>query len=198
MTTPSHFHKVKETHPPKISTKMISPSSKAELRSGKPSAQSFASQKRTPIFVVLDNVTHPYNVGSIFRLADALLVAKLYLCGTTPCPPNSKIKSAARGAERWVPWQKDNRGSDVVDDLKSKGVMVVAAELTSASIKYDTVQYQTPIAVVLGNEKAGVSEPVLAQCDQVVDIPVLGMNNSLSVVSAASIVLYEIYKQIRI
>src|SRR5262249_20129045 len=152
----------------------IFPSSKAELRSGKPSAKSFASQQRNPIFVVLDDITHPYNVGSIFRLADALLVTKLYLCGTTPCPPNSKIKSAARGAERWVPWQKYSRGSEAIGDLKSKGVTVIAAELTARSAKYDLLKYRTPIAVVLGNEKTGVSEPVLAQCDYVVDIPVLG------------------------
>ena len=66
-----------------------------ELRSTEVDQEMAQSIKKNPITIVLDNVLDTYNVGSIFRLADAVAAEKVILCGETLTPPNSRIKKAS-------------------------------------------------------------------------------------------------------
>ena len=76
-----------------------------ELRVTKPTDEQLSNIKRRPIYIILDNVLDTYNVGSIFRLADAVAAQEVILCGQTESPPNSRIHKAAVGTETWVPWR---------------------------------------------------------------------------------------------
>ena len=60
---------------------------------------------RHPIYFILENVYDTYNIGGLFRLADAIGVSKMYLCGQMEIPPNSKIKKASIGTYKIVPWE---------------------------------------------------------------------------------------------
>src|SRR3989338_5865524 len=92
-----------------------------ELRKSKPSKPDLKSITKNPIYIVLDGVIDTYNIGSLFRLADAIAAEKLFICGEVEFPPSSRIHKAAVGTEAWVPWEKANNASLVVGKLKEKG-----------------------------------------------------------------------------
>jgi tRNA G18 (ribose-2'-O)-methylase SpoU len=164
-----------------------------ELRDTKPDRANFPAMPRAPITVVLDGVTGNYNLGAIFRLCDAFLAERLIVCGAASLSLRKrKLVQAAKGAERWVPWEVAADAAAAVYALKEAGYWIVAVELTAASVPVTAMRSRFPAAVVLGNEMRGVSPEVLACADQVVAIPMRGMANSLNVATAAAIVLHEL------
>ncbi len=167
------------------------PLSKAELRAVKPSRAMFAAVPRRPVTLVLDNLTGAHNVGTILRLADALLTAKVWLCGKIPLPPSHKIKTGSRGSDRWVDWEHAPSAAAVIADLRRAGTFIVAAELACDSVHYANAAYRFPLALVLGSEAAGVSAEALALADLTVHLPIHGMANSINVSAAAAVLLYE-------
>lgn len=138
-----------------------------------------------------------YNVGALFRLADALQIEKVFLCGFTPYPPRQKIGKVARHMEESVPWAYYKSTSFVLDMLKTQGVSIVALERNEQSIAYTDGTYSFPVALVLGFEVDGLQEETLSQADAVVEIPMLGKNNSLNVAVAAGIVMYHVHAEWR-
>src|SRR3990167_10694593 len=96
-----------------------------ELRKTSPTPENFKTIKRNPIYLVLDQIIDTYNIGSLFRLGDAIAVEKIYLCGDMEYPPSSRIHKAAVGTENWVPWEKIDKTSDIVTKLQSAGVQTI-------------------------------------------------------------------------
>lgn len=164
-----------------------------QLRSSKigQGSQLQKTLSRNPIVLVLDHVLDTYNIGSFFRLADALAVQKVYLCGKVVTPPNIKIHRASIGTWKWVPWEQNNSTVDVVTKLKQDGYQIVAVELTDKSVSYLDTKYDYPIAIIAGAETAGVGEDVLKLVDQVVEIPMYGFNVSLNTLVATSVIAYD-------
>jgi tRNA G18 (ribose-2'-O)-methylase SpoU len=148
--------------------------------------------KRQPFVLVLDNVLDTYNIGCFFRLADALAAQKIFLCGSVVTPPNIKIHRSSIGTWKWVPWQHFSSTLDCLKSLKSQGYQIVACEQSSKSFDYRKAKYKKPVALVLGNESDGVGESVLKKCDLSVEIPMFGVNRSLNVLVAASVLSYSI------
>lgn len=152
--------------------------------------------KRQPIYLILDNVYDTYNVGGLFRLADALAFEKIYLCGQTETPPNHKIKKASIGTYKIVPWEYCKSAKDAIDELRvtsnESRVTIMAIEQSLKSIPYTSAKYKLPIALVVGNETTGISKETLKLCDQIVEIPMHGINKSLNVIISAAIVGYHI------
>ncbi len=164
-----------------------------ELRTTKPSKKDLAKIKRRDIYFILDNVLDTYNVGGIFRLADALGVKKVFLCGETETPPNSRIKKASINTTEWVAWQYFPDAKSAIDDLRLTidDLTVIAVEQDSKSIPYTEIDYKLPLALIVGNETTGVSEEVLKLCDCVAEIPMWGVNKSLNVIVSLSTVSYK-------
>ncbi|MBU3935181.1 TrmH family RNA methyltransferase [Patescibacteria group bacterium] len=148
--------------------------------------------KRKPLVLVLDNVLDTYNIGCFFRLADALAIKKLYLCGPTVTPPNIKIHRASIGTWKWVPWQHYSSTLNCLQKLKKQGYQLVACEQSKNSRNYKKIKYQKPVALVLGSESLGIGDDVLKLCDLIVEIPMYGINRSLNVLVAASVLSYQI------
>jgi tRNA G18 (ribose-2'-O)-methylase SpoU len=176
--------------------------SKPELRQSKPRRADFAAKERNPITVVLDGVSGNYNLGAIFRLCDAFLVERLIVCGAesqgwpgTPLLRRRRFVEAVMGTQHWVPWQEESDAAAVVCAAKAVGCWIAVAELTAASVSMAAMHPHYPAALVLGNERSGVSQEVLACADQAVAIPMLGMANSLNVATAAAIVLHELVQR---
>jgi len=166
-----------------------------ELRKSAPSQKELKKIKRNPIYLVLDRIIDTYNIGSLFRLADAIATKKMYLCGDMEYPPSSKIHKAAVGTEKWVPWEKVSSTHKAVRDLKLKGVQIVAVEQHKKSLDYrlltkDKVKF--PVAIVLGNETTGISQEVLNEADIIVELPMFGVNHSFNVWGSAAVVAYKI------
>lgn len=147
--------------------------------------------ERSPIVLVLDNVLDTYNIGSFFRLGDALAVKKIYLCGSVVTPPNLKIHRASIGTWKWVPWEQSNSTLDTVKQLKKDGYQIVTCEQTINSLLYSDASYNFPIAIVAGSEVKGVGESVQKLSDLVVEIPMYGINKSLNVLVATSIIAFN-------
>lgn len=155
-----------------------------------------AKIKRRPIYLILEDVYDTYNVGGLFRLADALAFEKIYLCGTTETPPNHKIKKASIGTYKIVPWEYCKNAKEAFSKLSiingQLSINIVAIEQNEKSIPYTKAEYKLPLALVVGNETSGISKETLKLCDHVVEIPMHGINKSLNVIVSAAIVGYHI------
>lgn len=168
-----------------------------ELRTTVPDPDVIASIKKNPITIILDNVLDTYNVGSIFRLADAVAAEKVILCGETLTPPNSRIKKASINTWQWVNWHYLPTATDAVAQCKMQNAKckVIAVEQDKRSKPFDQVSYEFPLAIVVGHETHGVSKEVLDMADLIVELPMWGINTSLNVMVSCGIILYKIMSQ---
>lgn len=168
--------------------------------------------KKNPVYIILDNVLDTYNIGAIFRLADAVAAEKVILCGNTETPPNTRIKKASINTTEWVNWEHCESAVVAIQKLRkefsnsleqyssseqnNREVLVVAIEQNARSIPFQQAEYTFPIALVVGHETDGVSKEVLDMADQIVEIPMWGVNKSLNVMVSLGIVLFEAMKKI--
>lgn len=180
----------------------------AELVAQKPSPEEFARWPRHPIYVICDNIRSLMNVGLIFRLCDAARVERLYLCGITGYPPmpndprppwiaeraERQIAKTAIQTVQYVPWEYRPDATEVIQELRARGVQIVALEQTHQSLPYTGAPYRFPIALILGHEREGVEQPVLDLADFAIEIPMYGMGNSLNVAMAFGICVYELIR----
>lgn len=157
---------------------------------------------RLPLNIIASDLSSPQNVGSLFRLCDALGIDSLYLCGETPIPPNPKISKTSRSTEKYVVFEQHDNAVALVTALKESGAFIISLEITSSSVAIDSEQFsetirnKKPIYLVLGSEKSGVSENLLSLSDLTTHITMLGNNSSMNVISAASIACFEITREI--
>ncbi|MCK9345199.1 MAG: TrmH family RNA methyltransferase [Candidatus Pacebacteria bacterium] len=148
---------------------------------------------------VLDNLRSVYNVGSIFRTANAVGIEKIYLCGTTPTPLDKKgerrkdFAKVALGAEDTVAWEYIESTFECVKKLKKENHYIIALEQDEKSVDYKKVEMPARgIAFLIGNEVDGITKDVLAESDVIAEIPMLGTKESLNVTIAFGIAVYRI------
>ncbi len=156
---------------------------------------------KLPVYVVLDSIRSSYNVGSIFRTSDGVMIEKLFLCGYTPHPPTTsqigrkEILKTALGSTESVNWEYVKDPHEVILKLKKDGVKVCALELTNKSKKYyETSSKDFPICLIVGNEITGVSQSLIDLCDLSIEIPQYGIKQSLNVAVAYGIAIFELRK----
>ncbi len=150
---------------------------------------------RRRIIGVLDNIRSAFNVGGIFRTADGIGVEHLYLCGITPTPEaHPAMAKTALGAEKAVPWSSHANALVVVENLLVQGITLLALERTPQSIPFQdfslNMSEDRPIALILGHERAGVDPGLLALCDAVIALPMVGSKASLNVAVAFGTAAY--------
>lgn len=159
------------------------------------SVDEFKQSEKTPVIVVLENIRSAYNVGSVFRTADAFLVNAIYICGYSAKPPHKEIKKTALGAEETVTWKHFKTAAEAIAELREAGYKVYAIEQVKESISLEKFDAgENKIAVVFGNEVIGVEQSTIHLCDGSVEIPQLGMKHSLNIATAAGVVLWEIVR----
>ena len=165
-----------------------------QLRTQEPDPEMIKKIKKNPIYIVLDNVLDTYNIGSIFRLADAVSAEKIFLCGQTETPPNPRIKKASINTWKWVTWSYALTAVEALQELKIKKekLKIIAVEQSKKSIPLSKLRVNFPVAIVVGNETYGVSKDVLDVADMIVELPMHGINISLNVMVSCGIVLYKI------
>jgi tRNA G18 (ribose-2'-O)-methylase SpoU len=144
------------------------------------------------IVIVLQSVSYPVNVGSIFRIADAFGVSQLALCGSTPTPPHPTISKVGRNKDKVVRWNYHEQVEEVLASLKSDGYFLCAVELTDIATAYFQTHYPQKVCLILGNEDHGITRKVLTYCDSSVYVPMIGDGRSLNVHVCAAIVLAHI------
>lgn len=188
------------------------------------SVEEFKEADKLPLIVVLDDVRSLYNVGSVFRSADAFRVEAVYLCGITATPPNAEIHKTALGGEDSVDWRYFERTEDAVEELHRQGVFLYSVEQVEGSTKLQELNTQhsnphhsssnnsshntssTPItqhstpntryAIIMGNEVKGVKQSVVDMSDGCLEIPQFGTKHSLNVSVTTGIVIWEFARQL--
>ena len=164
------------------------------LRARKHERATFHELKRTPIVMVLDGVFGNYNQGALFRLADAFMLERLHFCGAPVMPGHRRFVKAARGTLPWVPYDDEQSVVEVVRGYAERGYQVVAVEQCEGSVPVFEARFVGPVCLVLGGELAGVSPEALALADLTVELPTLGMANSLNVAMSAGMLTLSVYQ----
>jgi len=160
------------------------------------SVEDFKQTDKMPIIVVLENIRSAYNVGSVFRTADAFLLEAIYICGYTCCPPHKEIKKTALGAEETVAWKHFVNATEAILELKEMGYKVFSVEQASGSTMLNNLNFDVndKIAVIFGNEVTGVEQTTIQQSEGCIEIPQFGMKHSLNISTAAGVVMWELVR----
>lgn len=150
------------------------------------------------LVLILHNIRSVYNVGAIFRTSDAAGVAKIYLTGYTPTPldrfgrERKDVAKASLGAEKSVPWEQHSSISYTIAQLRDDGYETIALEQAESSVDYKTFKPKEKTALIIGEERFGIAQDILNQCDQIIEIPMRGSKESLNVAVATGIALFRI------
>jgi len=160
------------------------------LRQQKPPRNEFITRQKNKVVLILDGIESSHNIGAMIRLCDAFFLEKLVICGELTINAK-KLRKTSIGTQKWVTIEEKLSSVEVVTQLKKQGYQIAAIELCQTSISYLTADYTLPIAFVLGSEKKGVSDDVIALADLLIDIPMFGMGNSMNVSSAGAIVVAD-------
>ncbi len=157
------------------------------------SLEEFQNSQKLPLVVVLDHVRSLYNVGSVFRTADAFRLSGVCLCGITACPPHPEIHKTALGAEDSVEWKYYERTEDALEELRRQGYTLLAVEQCEGSTMLQNFHPEEgkQYAVVMGNEVKGVQQQVVDMCDGCLEIPQFGTKHSMNVSVTAGIVMWH-------
>lgn len=171
----------------------------AELRTTVAEKQQFDAIKKNPVYLIIDNVLDTYNIGAIFRLADAVAAEMVLLCGSSETPPHTRIKKASINTTEWVRWQHFASAKDAIDFLRQEvpHIRIYSVELDQRSVPYDSIEYTFPVGLVVGHESDGVSDEAMRASDGVVEIPMWGVNQSMNVMVSLAVVLFEVMKNFR-
>lgn len=149
----------------------------------------------SPLIVIADGITDPYNLGSLIRCAEGagahgVIIPKRRSTGLTPL-----VSKSSAGAIEHMAIAKVSNISNTILELKEKGIWVFAAE--AGGTPYYETDFKGPCALVFGSEGNGVSQIVVSKCDVLTSIPMYGKVNSFNVSTAASVILCEAARQNR-
>ena len=168
-----------------------------EIKETRKSLLNLNEFERNPIYVLCDSIRSIFNVGSIFRTSDGAFIKKLYLTGYTPYPPRKEIEKVALGATLSVPWEYHKDAVKLVNELKSKEIKICVLELTDKRNMFWNIEKQDfPICLVLGNEITGVSKEIIDIADSSIELPMLGIKQSLNVSVAYGIAVYDMVRKL--
>jgi len=150
--------------------------------------------KRQPDLTVLAEEVHkPHNLSAVIRSCDAVGIGTVH--AVRPTGGVATFSATSASADKWVELVVHDGIASAVAALKARGMRVYAAHLSQQAVDYRAVDYTQPCALLLGNEKAGVSSEAAALADEHVIIPMLGMVQSLNVSVAAAVILFEAQRQ---
>lgn len=150
---------------------------------------------RLPSFALLDNIRSVWNVGSMFRTADAVGLGGLYLTGMTATPPRKDMEKTALGATLSVPWDYWPDSLEAARQIKKSGLPLVALEQDSRARTWDDFDFPFPHCFIVGHEVRGVGSEILDLADHVVEIPMAGIKHSLNVAVSFGVLAFQIRKK---
>lgn len=143
------------------------------------------------IVVIAHNIRSLWNIGAVFRSADAFAISHIHLTGYTAAPPRIEIGKTALGAEATVSWSQELDPAEVIRRRRNEGYTIVSLELGEGSTPLMDCRPEKPVCIILGHEILGVPQELMNLSDATVHIPMLGTKNSLNVSVAAGIAFYH-------
>lgn len=161
---------------------------------------------RRSIVVIAHNLRSVHNVGSLLRTGEVFAVEKVYVTGFTPYPTHAgdrrdarlqalqtrRMAKAAAGAERTMPFARHDDVYALLDSLRAAGYAVAGLEIDPAAVTIGDYAPAAKVALLLGDEVAGIDPALRERCDVLLQIPMYGRKDSLNVSVAAGIALYAL------
>ncbi|PZD76840.1 TrmH family RNA methyltransferase [Mesonia sp. K7] len=155
------------------------------------------AQKEFPLVLLLDHISSPANLGSIFRIADAFGVQKIYIHESVDVFTSNRFKRVARSTQNWIAYETFSDKIALVQKLVKDDFDIFALEITENSLPIHQIKFANKkICLVLGDEKYGVSQAILEKVNTACHIGMFGKNSSMNVSQATAIALYEITHQL--
>ena len=151
------------------------------------------NRRQPELTVCLEQVHKPHNLAAIVRTADAVGVSDVHATWSDQAMRLSG--KSATGSQNWVNVHSHDSVTDAVKELRAQGMQIIATNLSDTAIDFREVDYTKPTAILMGQEKHGISDEALALADQDVIIPMVGMCQSLNVSVASALILYEAQRQ---
>ncbi len=145
-----------------------------------------------PFLIICDEIEDPHNLGAIIRTAEATGVHGVIIPERRSASLNATVAKAACGALEYVPVARVTNIANTIDALKERGVWVFGADMDGDD--YTKTDFDTPCALVIGNEGKGVGALTAKKCDAILSLPMLGKINSLNASVAAGILMYEVVR----
>lgn len=145
-----------------------------------------------PFLIICDEIEDPHNLGAIIRTAEATGVHGVIIPERRSASLNATVAKAACGALEYVPVARVTNIANTIDALKERGVWVFGADMDGDD--YTKTDFDTPCALVIGNEGKGIGALTAKKCDAILNLPMLGKINSLNASVAAGILMYEVVR----
>ncbi len=155
-----------------------------------------ARKGQSALFLILDGIEDPRNLGAIMRSAEAAAVHAVIIPERRAAGLTETVAKAAAGALEYVPVVKVVNIVNAIEELKKNGIWITGAEASEKTVYWD-IDLARPTGLVLGGEGKGVRRLVKAHCDSLVSLPLMGQISSLNVSVAAGVLLYEVLRQRR-
>lgn len=165
---------------------------------GRLTPEIYADSARHPVTLMLHNIRSMWNVGAMFRTADAAGIDEIVITGYTATPPRKEIDKTALGAQETVPWRHFADPVEAITVLKGESKTIFGLEIAENSRSYSSLTADDfPLALIVGNEVEGIGDALLSHCDGVIEIPQYGVKHSLNVAVAAGVALFECVRVFR-
>lgn len=149
-----------------------------------------------PMFIVLEAIQDPGNLGTIFRAAEGAGAAGIIMSGDTVDIYNPKTIRSTMGSVYRMPFIYTQNLNNIIEEMQKRKIAVYAAHLQGAKA-YDTCDYKSGTAFLIGNEANGLKEGTAKKADTAIRIPMAGKVESLNAAVAASVLMYEAARQRR-
>jgi len=160
--------------------------------------QGVVSRRQADLVVVLEDVHDPHNAAAVFRSCDAFGIQDVYLVfdQVEAYNPRNVGKHSSSSTNKWLDFHIFSSSSECLSKLKEEGYDIVVTALEQRSeLVYEIDFTKRKLALVFGNESRGVTKDVMALADQIVEIPMSGLVQSLNISVTAAILMYEVTKQ---
>ncbi len=153
-----------------------------------------AEKNEPPLYVILDGIEDPQNLGSILRTAYASGIHGVIIRERRAAGLTATVAKASAGAVWYMPVASVSSIASAIETLKKNNLWVIGID-RSGEAEYTQMDFKSPTAIVIGSEGKGLSELVRKRCDFMAHIPMRGEITSLNASVAAALVMYEAFKQ---
>ncbi len=144
--------------------------------------------------LILDEIEDPHNLGALIRTAECAGVHGVIIPKHHAASVNQTVAKTSAGASEHMPVAKVGNIASTLDELKQKGLWIVGTD-TGATKDYTEIEYNMPLAIVIGNEGKGIRQLVREKCAFLVSIPLYGKVESLNASVAGALLMYEVVRQ---
>lgn len=145
-----------------------------------------------PFIIICDEIEDPHNLGAIIRTAEACGAHGVIIPKRRSASLNATVAKSASGALEYMRVARVTNLANTIDELKARGVWVFGADMDGSD--YTKTDFNTPCALVIGNEGKGIGALVAKKCDAIISLPMNGKINSLNASVAAGVLMYEVVR----